>query len=381
MAMKAMNHEERLQKLISTHLPENRNQWAHEYQSQRRAVIGVMDTLVPEEIIHAFGMLPYRVVGSYKSSTPLAESWRPPQMCHYIHRVVESLLTGELDVLSGMIHSDWDDDERRLYDLAAHLNKQRENFFLHMPHCDGELAYQYFSVDLRRLVREIESAFNVSMENRGLRKSIELYNRMRGLLIQLYEMRKRDVPPVSGSEALGIVMAAFFMPKETYVSELISLIPYLEKRKLANRHMSPRLLIISDRMDLLDYLELVESEGALVVMDDMDSGSRYFGGMTSGNGDPFYALAKRYVSSPAEPCKWHFDRQMRQIIEWAQEYRVDGVIILPHLGDTDRLCCVPFMLESFKRVGIPAMSFTRHYHMANEGQLRTRVRAFLETLE
>jgi len=376
-----MKDEEKLGQLISVHLPENRNRWALEYRKQGKPIIGLMDTLVPEEILYAAGMLPYRIVGSYKASTPLAESWRPPQMCQYIHHVVESLLIGELDFLDGIIHSDWDDDERRIYDLCRHIDKPSFNCFLHMPHCDGKLAYNYYAGDLNRVINQLESTFNVRIISDGLWKAIELYDKMRELLKQFYKMRRREVPPVSGAEAIGIVMAAFFMPKEQFVAELESLMGYLEQRKCDLKQLHPRLLVISDRMDLMDYLELVENEGALVAMDDLDSGTRYFWESTDRNGDPVYVLAKRHVSSPAEPCKWNFDKQIDRVIEWAKEYQIDGVLLLPHLGDTDRLCSVPFTLERLESAGIPSMSFTRYYHLANEGQLRTRVRAFLETLE
>ena len=362
--------EEKLRQLISVHLPENRNRWALENKKHGKPIIGIVDTLVPQEILYAAGIFPYRIIGTYKASTPLAESWRPPQMCQYIHHVIESLLMGEFDFLDGIIHSDWDDDERRLYDLCRHINKPYFNCFLHMPHGDGNLSYDYYANDLSRVIKQLEINFRVRVSSERLWKAIELYDKMRELLKQLYEMRKREIPP-----------AAFFMPMEQFVGELGSLMGYLEQRKCDLKQLHPRLLVISDRMDLMDYLELVENEGALVAMDDIDSGSRFFWGSTEKNGDPVYALAKRQVSSPAEPCKWHFDKQIDRVIEWVKEYQIDGVLLLPHLGDTDRLCSMPFTLERLRSSGIPSMSFTRYYHLANQGQLRTRVRAFLETLE
>lgn len=374
--------EEKLGRLLSAHLPENRNRWAIESKKQGKPIIGVLDTLVPQEILHSIGIFPYRIIGTYEASTPLAESWRPPQMCQYSQHVVESLLTGELDILDGILHTDWDDDTRRLYDLCQHLDKPYFNCFLHTPHGDGKLSYSYYANDLNRVIKQIEIKFRVRFSEDRLWESIALYDKMRALLKQLYEMRKRKRPPVSGAEAIGIVMAAFFMPMEQFVDTLGSLMGYLDQRENSLKHLSPRILVISDRMDLLGYLELVENEGSLIAMDDLDSGSRYFWGeRTEKNGDPVYALAKRQVSSPAEPCKWHFEKQIDRVIEWVKEYQIDGVLLLPHLGDTDRLCSMPFTLERLRRSGIPSMSFTRYYHLANQGQLRTRVKAFLETLE
>ncbi|MEJ2365790.1 MAG: 2-hydroxyacyl-CoA dehydratase family protein [Deltaproteobacteria bacterium] len=250
--------------------------------------------------------------------------------------------------LDGILHSDWDDDGRRLYDLCRHIDKPRFNCFLHMPHGDGGFSYGYYANDLNRVIEQLEINFRVKASKENLWKAIDLYDQMRELLEQLYEMRKREIPPISGAEAIGIVMAAFFMPVELFTAELGSLMGYLDQRKCHLKQLRPRLLVISDRMDLMDYLQLVEDEGALVAMDDLDSGSRFFWGSTERNGDPVYALAKRQVSSPAEPCKWHFDKQIDRVIEWVKEYRIDGVLLLPHLGDTDRLCSLPFTLERLR---------------------------------
>ena len=46
--------------------------------------------------------------------------------------------------------------------------------------------------------------------------SIRIYNRGRELMKQLYELRKRDRPPVTGAEALEVSKAAARMPRERF---------------------------------------------------------------------------------------------------------------------------------------------------------------------
>ncbi len=41
----------------------------------------------------------------------------------------------------------------------------------------------------------------------------------------------------------------------------------------------------------------------------------------------------------------------------------------------------PFLERWLKEAGVPFMSFERDYYLANVGQLKTRVEAFIETLE
>ncbi len=373
--------EGKLKRLVEAHQPGNRNKWALEWKEQGKKVIGTLDSLIPEEIFYAAGMLPYRIIGSQKSDTTNAQLWRPVDVCRYCNHVLESLLTGELDFLDGLIFTDWDDDERRLFDVSHHLGKPAFNYIVHVPHQNTELAYNYYAKSLRRFISEIEAGLGTKVTEEGLWEAIEVYDKMRRLLTTLYEWRKRDVPPVSGAEALGIVLAAFFMPKDQYVSELESLMGYIDDRKTTLKQSHSRLLVASDRLDNVGYMELIEEEGGLVAMDDLDTGSRYLWQTVGNNGDPLYALAKRYISKPACPRMFFFDQQVEQVAQWVRDYKIDGVLHLPHMGSFDRLCCNPYFLERLTELGIPAMTFLREYHLANVGQLRTRIGAFLETLE
>ena len=377
--MNAEDYEKKLQELVTVHLPQNRNRWALSWKEKGKKVVGILDTLAPEEILYAAGILPYRIIGTQNASTPLAEIWRPPDMCRYCNHVLESLLTGELDFLDGILFTDWDDDGRRLYDVPMHLGKPKFNYLLHVPHGDSEICVKIYERDFKRVVDWLHDSFNVVLNDDRLWEVIGLYNKMRRLLMKLYEWRKREVPPISGTEAAGIVMAAYFMPKEEFVSRLESLMAYLEQRKAPLKKLIPRLLVVSDHLDNLEYAKLIETYGT-IAMDDLDNGSRYFWDLVETDTNPLYSLSRRYITRPSEPCKWFWHKQVDRVIEWIKEYNIHGVLQLPHIGDQDRLCCAPYFLNRLKGLGIPAMSFTREYHFANVGQLTTRIEAFLETL-
>ena len=76
-----------------------------------------------------------------------------------------------------------------------------------------------------------------------------------------------------------------------------------------------------------------------------------------------------------------WDAQAEQLMQWAGEFRVDGVLDLPEKYDYTREFRRPYMERCLKGAGIPVISFERDYHLANVGQLKTRIGAFLEMLE
>ncbi len=373
--------EARLSRLVGMSLAENRNLWALSAKREGMRVVGMLDSYVPEEILLAARIVPYRVLGSESAETPLAEVWRLPDMCRFTNHALESILSGELRFLDGIVFTDWDDDERRLYDVCAHVKAVPFNYILHVSRTDAPRAYSYFAMLLRRLIDAVKQQWSINISDESLWDAIELCDRARVLQRQLYEWRRRTVPPVSGAEALGIVMAGFYMSKEEYVSELEGLMDYLSKREAPLADCATRLLVASDHLDFLSYLQIIENEGCVVAMDDLDTGSRHFWNTVgTTDQDPVYALAKRYLTRPPDPRMGFWDRQVDQVIEWANDYDIDGILHLPYLGGFERLCCNPYFTRRLEEAGVPMRTFVREYHVANVGQLRTHVGAFLESL-
>lgn len=373
--------EERLQRLLSANSPEERNKWALAWKEQGKKVIGMIDYYVPEEIIWAAGMLPWRLTGTWEAATPLAEVWRLPNLDVSLTHILESFLKGEYAFLDGAIFTDWDDDVRRLYDVLDYLDEFPFVKIIHIPNNETELASQYYRRSLFRLVTQLEDLGQVAVSEESLHQAIETCGTTRSLLRKIYEFRKRDVPPLSGSETLKLVTAALVMPKDKFNQELGELLPYLEQRKATLKQTRPRLLVASDRLDHPGYLELIERTGAVVAMDDMDTGSRYAFTEVENSADPLFDLARSYLRRPACPRMSTYDKQVDKVIEWVKEYSIDGVLNFPHMYEFTRLYTDPHFRESVTQAGIPISTFVRQYHLADEGALMTRIGAFMETLQ
>jgi len=95
------------------------------------------------------------------------------------------------------------------------------------------------------------------------------------------------------------------------------------------------------------------------------------------------ALASYYIYDRPSCPRMYGDqpRRMDYIQELAKEFRVDGII-------GERLIfCDQWLVEHYmtgldlKEAEIPFLQLDREYIMGGKGQLRTRVQAFLETIE
>jgi benzoyl-CoA reductase subunit C len=190
------SYGERLQTLMAANLPENRSRWAIEWKKEGKKVIGLVDPYIPEEIIMAADMLPFRVTGTWEGNVLLASVYRPGNTCHYCTHVLESVLNGQLDFLDGLIATNWDDDTRRLGDVLKYIGKPSFVLLINVPHFAREGSYQYYAGSLREQIMEgLECLDSQKIANESINDAIRICNAIRDLLRKLYKMRVREVPP------------------------------------------------------------------------------------------------------------------------------------------------------------------------------------------
>lgn len=378
--------EEYLQRLVTLSQEANRTKFPAQWRAEGKKVIGLLCSCIPEEIIHAAGMLPWRIMGTQRPSTPNANVYRPTHTCLYCNHVLESLLLGELDCLDAVVASTWDQDLVRLWDVWKYLGKTPQTFIMHLPRSHSAIHLKQFTKEVRKFCNFIADIAGREITAEALANSIGVYNRVRSFLHQIYDLRKRENPPLSGAEVLGITTAALLMPKKELIETLETLLPYLEQRQNHLVSNLPRLLVSSDRLDNPDYLKIVEETGCMVAMDDLDTGSRFFWQIaeTSDSAsleEMLGTLAQLYHSQPANPCMMNWEEQIAQIAEWVKDFRVHGVLELPVMYSRPREMRANYFKEKLTAMGIPVASFEREYHLANVGQLKTRVGAFVEMLQ
>ena len=63
--------EDHLRSLLTLSQGSSRASFATQWKKEGKKVIGVLCSYVPEEVIHAAGMLPWRIIGAWQASTPL----------------------------------------------------------------------------------------------------------------------------------------------------------------------------------------------------------------------------------------------------------------------------------------------------------------------
>jgi len=373
--------EEKLKALVEGNKPENRTERALEWKSQGKKIIGLLDIYVPEEIIAAAGMLPWRITGTWDDAAPRAGLYRPEMTCRYCSHVLESVLNGNLDFLDGVVCVQVDDDFKRLWDVLHFIHKPPCTHIMYLPHSCSKTTLQMWNKSLSELKKALENLAGLEITDEALEAQIEIFNQMRSLLRKVYELRKREVPPLTGAEVLGITTAARIMPREEFNKELEALIPYLETRKGNFKKTRPRLLMSGEYLDNPEYVDLVEQCGAAVVMDEFDTGAQYFWESVDGSaGNPWEALAKRYIDRPGTSRMATWSDQIERLQRWVKEFDIQGIVELRQLYSLPLDYRFFVMKKKLAEAEIPYTSLDRAYHPSQVGMLRTRVEAFIEMI-
>ncbi|MFH0769393.1 MAG: 2-hydroxyacyl-CoA dehydratase family protein [Chloroflexota bacterium] len=357
-----------------------RHQAAATWKEQNEGkVLGTFCCCVPEEIIHAAGMLPVRIMGEHEETTE-ANLHFPTNLCPYCKSCFDQALKGRYDYLDGLVIPNVCNMIKTMYGFSKHLLKIPYIHFLDVPQRMSNNGVEFFTEELLRFKESLEDFSGKQISNEAIRHSIAVYNENRTLLSQAYELRKKPTPLISGSEAQEIVISSMLMPKEEHNRQLAQLLQQIE-----NRNDSPeqgvRLFVSASILDSTDFLQLIEECGGNVVADDMPMGSRYFSGSVDLSDDPLHALADRYLNKIACPRKMLPDARLAFVTNMMKEADVKGVIIHNMRACDPHLYEYPLMKEKITSEGLPVLFFRGVETEGEQEQQRADIETFIEMLK
>lgn len=346
-------------------------------------VIGHFCSQFPQELIAAAGILPFRVRGTGSTSTDLADACFTSINCSFVRHTFNQALSGRFAFLDGMIIPTSCDNVRRVYD---HWTRRLDTPFVHLlalPRKAGDHPAQFLREELERLKQDLEAHFGTEVTDDRLRQAIRESNETRSLLRQLYERRKADHPPITGADTLTVTVAGTALPRSRYNQLLRELLQDIQAAPGIGDYRA-RLMVIGGELDNPAFLKIIEEQGGLVVTDSLCFGSRMFWrDIDETTDDPLTALAHYYaVERPSCPRVFGlYEDRASFAKEMIEAFRVDGVI-LERLAFCDFWGFEQFtIMNDMKAWGVPMLMIDREYLLSGMGQLRTRVQAFVETIE
>ena len=359
----------------------NRHEYAKEWKTKTGGrVLGYFCTYAPEELIYAAGVLPVRILGSHE-----AESVTEPHIfamyCPFCRDCLAQGLQGRYDYLDGIMISQSCLHMRQAFTSWKIHIPVEYSYYLYMPHgVQTPRAYPYLQGELEEFKKSLEEWTGKTITDEDLDRATEVYNTNRRLMRQIYELRRRDNPPITGLEAMEMVLSSQVTDKEEHNRALKDLLKELPERRV-ERETGTRLMILGSENDDTEFMSMVESMGATIVIDEHCTGSRYFWNEVIQKEDRLSAIAARYIDRPACPSKdWPERTRLPHILKLAQDYNIQGALLIQQKFCNPHGIDIPAIKKKLENDGIPTL-FLEFDITVPAGQLKTRVEAFLETFQ
>ncbi len=363
------------------------NKYIKFWQDSDKKVIGYYCTYIPEELIHAAGILPYRVRATGHDTTELGDILMVRFTCSFVRASLDLALRGGFDFFDGFLICNSCDHSRRMYELfdmkvfnREGFNKKVPRFYISVPHIISEEGFGWFKQEVEELKEELENAYGVKITDSNLKNSISVYNENRKLLREIHKIRILDNPKLTGADALQISVANTSVPKEVANQELKKILTKLKASEGIKNHKK-RIMVVGSLIDDLNFINLIENTGGLVVSDFLCFGTRNFVDDVETNGNPLEKITKRtYFRMSCPRMMDDHENRLKFLKKEIDSAKIDGVI-LQRINNCDLHGCDNMLFEhDLKDLEIPAMNIDREYVQADLNRLQTRIEAFLEMI-
>lgn len=370
---------------------EKKHEVSKRFKSQEpREIVGYFCSYFPEEIVHAAGMIPIRILGGKKKLIN-TEAYLPSFGCSFVRTALELGLSGELDYLSGVVFSHTCDSIQVLSDIWRDIFKDQfvANIIfpvkLNDPH-----AHSFLINELETFKRRLETYLGRSIEEEAIWDSIQVYEKNRNLLEQLYKWRKEHPGVLRGSDMLKIVIASMLVRKEEHNEILEHLLETLINGIFPQSNMEGKALVLlaGNICAFPDIVDVIEDSKTVIIDDDLCTGSRYFSSWQD-NATPkgkeetaLSFVARTYMDKSPCPAKYSSDLcKDGFLLDKVENCKADGVIFIllklcdPYSHDST------FLKKALEKKGYPFIVIEHEQQTESYRQLQTRVEAFAETIK
>jgi benzoyl-CoA reductase subunit C len=353
----------------------------------KKKVFGLISWNIPEEVIYAADVLPFRLFGETQLIEK-AHAYLPSWSCSFSRRCLEAALSSTYDWIDGLVASKLEDTYIALFYLLRRALRPKFSYLLQVPVLKSEPCKEYFVKDILRFKNKIEEFLRRTVSDDDLKRAIRVYNQNRRLLRALYEARKREDFPLSGADVLKIVVSSMTMPKEVHsevIKKVLKSIDALRHEHGQGEGSERKVKVHISGTELIDpeILQIIEDSGAKIVSDDLITGTVYFWNEVDEGKDPYDALVEHYLLKGvpnllmSRQLSRAIDERVEYIRSLVEEFEADGVVFLVDRGCEVMGFAYPHLRDSLRKLGIPSVRIDLDYPFPRE-QYMTRIKAFVE---
>lgn len=348
---------------------------------------------IPEVLLNLDNCFSTRLRAPRTGSMDIATYYMSSYLCGYSKALVERGIEGGYNHLNALIGSESCSEMNRAYEHFELLNLvDNDKFFVSiadipfkiMPH-----TIKHYKRQLQtKVLDKLHDVYGVDTSEAAMRKAVEEHNEVCRLITEIGEYRKEENPRITGYEFHVICLVSYVCPKYLIIDKLRETAEELKTRVPdEKKNYRAKIVVVGSEMDDPDFTKLMEESGALVVAD------RYCFGSLPGreeihlseDGDVLEEIILHYMKTSQCPRYMSHDKvegRKEYVKQLVEEYHAEGVIYeqlkFCEYWGYERALASHIITNDY---GIPSVSVDRQYTANASGQLRTRVQAFVESLE
>lgn len=374
-------------------LQDAQNELVTQAVNDGKIALGYNCYYIPEVLLNLPGCFSSRLRAPRCESTDVATYYMTSRVCPYVRSILERAIEGGYNYLNALFGAE----------CCASMERMEEHFFLINPvkndrffvtQIDPPLkgdktSYDYYKGQLKlKVVDQLAERYGVDTSDAAMRATIEKFNELCDVITEIGNFRKLPNPPITGYEFHVIQLVSQVCPHDLILPYLKETLAEIKKRKPEPEFpFRARIVVAGSEIDDPEFTKLLEGCGAMVVAD------RYCYGSLPGreqieilDGEtPLRAVARHYLRTSQCPRfmeRARSDGRRTYIRDLCREYSADGVLYeqmkFCEFWSYERVLGVHILQEE---LGIPTVGIEKEYTLAGAGQLRTRIQAFVESLE
>lgn len=363
-----------------------------EFKAKGGKVIGTFCHFVPLEIIDASGCLPLRLGCGHHAPVGVGESFLgDPNLCPLAKSMAGCAIVDDFPLYSQCDYIIGPSPCDAKLKLGEALKEIGPLLTMNIPRVkEGESIRKQWIEEIKNVRDALEKITGRKIDKKSLKRSIIKYQKAhKAWRTLLSQRRKANV--IWGRDFLLVAWVSFIDDVERWTREVTKLTKELSGMasagKLVASKSAPRVMLAGSPVVWPNWKlpNLLEESGAIIVADELCSGTRTFY-------DPVVtdewteramieAIAERYLYPCTCPCfspnVEREDHVMREIEESQAEGVVFHVLQGCHLHTLD----ASRLSRPLKDKGIPVLTIRSEYQDGDIGQIKVRVEAFLEMIE
>ena len=389
--MKDLKHLYYFEKLLE----DANNELVRKGQSDGLRCIATVCENVPEPLLNLPGTFSVRLRAPRTGSLEMATYYMTSFLCEYSRALLERAIEGGFNFVDGIVSPDGCTMMNRCVEnmeLLKTMGRDKDNFFyeyMEIPmKCDENGLNLYVLQCKNHILKPLSEKYGIDTSDAAIRKAVEQHNEICRLIREIGEFRKEEHPRITGYEYHILTMATYVAPKHLLADMLKETLEEIKTRVPdMDKNYRARVVFVGSEVDDVDVIKLVEESGAYVCADRFCYGS--FPGrdeiVLNDEEDALTQVCRAYISRGQ--CPRYMDTakmvgRREYVDKLAKEYRADGIIY------EQMKFCDPWAYERMvgtvvmrEEYGYPVLAVDRPYSIGSSGQMRTRVQAFVESIE